>query len=77
MMFLPVSVKKCGRFLKAMWTNLLLFLIYLLWKGVKDMAVVYATLIVKGKKTFAQVPDKLKEAVRDILIALECPELAE
>lgn len=41
------------------------------------MAVVYATLIIKGKKTFAQVPDKLKEAVRDILIALECPELAE
>ena len=41
------------------------------------MAVVYATLIVKGKKTFAQVPDKLKEQVREILIALELPELAE
>lgn len=77
MMFLPVSVKKYGRFLKAMWTNLLLFLIYLLWKGVKDMAVVYATLIVKGKKTFAQVPERLKEQVREILIALELPELAE
>jgi hypothetical protein len=60
-----------------MWTNLLLFLILLIWKGVKDMAVVYATLIVKGKKTFSQVPDKLKEAVREILIALELPELAE
>ena len=41
------------------------------------MVVVYATLIVKGKKTFSQVPDKLKEAVREILIALELPELAE
>lgn len=41
------------------------------------MAIVYATLIVKGKKTFAQVPDKLKEQVREILIDLDCPELAE
>lgn len=41
------------------------------------MAVVYATLIIKGKKTFAQVPDKLKEQVKEILIDLECPELAE
>lgn len=41
------------------------------------MAVVYATLIIKGKKTFAQVPDRLKEQVKEILIALECPELAE
>lgn len=41
------------------------------------MAVVYATLIVKGKKIFADVPEKLKEQVRDILTALDCPELAE
>ncbi len=41
------------------------------------MAVVYATLIVKGKKTFADVPEKLQEQVRDILTALDCPELAE
>ena len=46
-------------------------------KGVYDVAVVYATLIVKGKKTFAQVPEKLKEQVREILTDLECPELAE
>ena len=57
------------------WINLLFWI--LTGKGVFDVAVVYATLIVKGKKTFAQVPDKLKEAVREILIALECPELAE
>lgn len=41
------------------------------------MAVIYVTLIVKGKKTFAQVPATLKEQVREILIDLEVPELAE
>lgn len=41
------------------------------------MAVIYATLIVKGKKTFAQVPAVLKDQVRQILIDLELPELAE
>lgn len=39
------------------------------------MAVIYATLIVKGKKTFAQVPVKLQEQVRQVLIDLECEEL--
>lgn len=39
------------------------------------MAVIYATLIVKGKKTFAQVPDKIKEQVRQVLITLEYEEL--
>jgi len=41
------------------------------------MAVIYATLIVKGKKTFADVPEILKEQVKEILIDLEVPELAE
>lgn len=50
-------------------------IIALIGKVVKDVAVVYATLIVKGKKTFAQVPASLKEAVREILIDLDCPEL--
>lgn len=77
-MMYPLNwLKKLNGFLAGMWNNLLLFLILCFWKGVKDMAVVYATLIVKGKKTFAQVPDKLKEQVREILIALELPELAE
>lgn len=39
------------------------------------MAVVYATLIVKGKKTFEQVPVKLKEQVKEILIDLDCSDL--
>lgn len=46
-------------------------------KEVYIMAVVYATLIVKGKKTFAQVPDKIKEQVREVLIDLDCADLAE
>lgn len=41
------------------------------------MAVVYATLIVKGKKTFAEVPNTIKEQVKTVLIDLDCPELAE
>lgn len=46
-------------------------------KEVNEMAVIYATLIVKGKKTFDQVPMKLKDQVKEILIDLEVPELAE
>lgn len=41
------------------------------------MAIVYATLIVKGAKNFADVPERLKEQVREILETLDCPELAE
>ena len=39
------------------------------------MAIIYATLIVKGKKTFAEVPERIKEQVRQVLIDLECEEL--
>ncbi len=46
-------------------------------KDVKEMAVIYATLIVKGKKSFADVPERIKEQVKEILIDLDCPELAE
>ncbi|MEI3222769.1 MAG: CD1375 family protein [Dorea sp.] len=41
------------------------------------MAVVYATLIIKGKKTFADVPERLKEKVKEVLVDLDCGELAE
>lgn len=37
---------------------------------------VYATLIVKGRRTFASVPQALRAAVREILVSLECEELA-
>jgi len=32
------------------------------------MAIIYATLIVKGKKNFADVPARIKEQVKQILI---------
>ena len=41
------------------------------------MAELYATLIIKGVKTFAQVPRTLKAKVREILIALDLEELCE
>lgn len=40
-------------------------------KEVPDMAVVYATLIVKGKKTIEQVPALIREQVREILADLD------
>ena len=55
--------------------RLLLFLMFR--KEVETMAVIYATLIVKGKKTYAQVPDKIKPQVKQILIDLECEDLIE
>ena len=53
--------------------RLLLFL--LRRKEVETMAVIYATLIVKGKKTYAQVPEKIKPQVKQVLIDLECEDL--
>lgn len=41
------------------------------------MAIIYTTLIVKGYKTFSQVPSILKEEVRRQLIELELGHLAE
>ena len=46
-------------------------------KEVETMAVIYATLIVKGKKTIADVPDRIKDKVKEVLIDLDCGELAE
>lgn len=52
-----------------------LLILFLCRKEVEEMAVIYATLIVKGKKTFAQVPMKIQEQVRQVLIDLECEDL--
>ena len=54
-----------------------LLLLFLFRKDVKDMAVVYATLIIKGKKTFADVPERIKEQVRQILVDLGHEDLVE
>lgn len=39
------------------------------------MAVIYATLIVRGYKTFEQVPGLIKEQVAEVLIELEAEHL--
>lgn len=49
----------------------------ILRKEVKAMVVIDATLIVKGKKTINDVPVVIREQVKQILIDLELPELAE
>ena len=44
-------------------------------KEVKEVATVYATLIIKGKRTFKSVPEKLKIQVKEILVDLDCENL--
>lgn len=52
--------------------SLRLFLLYILFvKEVRTMAVVYATLIIKGRKTIDQVPALIREQVKQILVDLE------
>lgn len=41
------------------------------------MAMFFAQRIILGKLTFAQVPEKLKEAVKQLLIESGLPELAQ
>ncbi len=41
------------------------------------MAVIYATLIVKGKKKITDVPLVIREEVKQVLVDLDLPELAE
>ena len=56
---------------------ILLLLTLLLKEEVNDMAVIFVALIIKGKKTFSQVPDRLKEQVRQLLIDLELEGLID
>jgi hypothetical protein len=39
------------------------------------MAVIYVTLIIKGKKEYADVPVRIKEQVKQLLIDLDCSDL--
>ena len=41
------------------------------------MAMAYATLIIKGRKAFKDVPDKIKDQVREILNDLDCGWMIE
>lgn len=64
----------------VVFTILIVFTINKLYnkrKEKQDMAVIYATLIIKGKRTIGSVPAVIKEQVKQVLIDLECPELAE
>lgn len=73
-MFPRRCVKKC----KGFWMKIIDWVLCLiLGKVVKDVAVIYATLIIKGLKKFSDVPNVLKDQVREILIACDCGELAE
>lgn len=49
--------------------------LFLLRKEVQDMAVIYATLIVRGYKTFDQVPNLIKGQVAEVLRELEAEHL--
>lgn len=75
-----MCLKKSGLKFRQFWMLIpmikYLLLKFLLRKDVNEMAVVYATLIIKGKKTFKEVPDLIKDKVRQVLIDLECEELA-
>lgn len=44
-------------------------------KEVLDMAVIYVALIVKGKRTYADIPDVVKPKVAEMLIDLELEDL--
>lgn len=43
---------------------------------VEDMAVVYATLIIKGKKNIDDVPARIRDEVKQVLIDLDLEALA-
>lgn len=58
--------------------GLLFFILKMVFrKEVEIMAVIYAALIVKGKKSIADVPEKIREQVKGVLIDLDVPELEE
>jgi hypothetical protein len=55
-------------------TNLIINILFR--KEVETMAVVYATLIIKGVKTIDDVPARIKDKVVQVLIDLDCGDLA-
>lgn len=46
-------------------------------EGVTMLAMLWAIQIINGKKTFSQVPAKLKNAVREILVDSGCEDLID
>lgn len=57
--------------------RLISFLFQILFgkEAVNMLAMLWAIQIINGKKTFSQVPAKLKEQVREILIDAGCEDL--
>jgi hypothetical protein len=53
----------------------LIFWLLELEGGEKDMARLWTVEIINGAETFAHVPAKLKEKVRQLLIVAECEDL--
>lgn len=49
-------------------------LLFQMYKEVENMVFVYVTLIIHGRRTFAQVPDNLKNAVKAELNAIGLDE---
>ncbi|EJX69541.1 hypothetical protein HMPREF1370_01740 [Enterococcus faecium P1123] len=75
MMFLKGTKKKSKQSCLNQTRDKIAF--YLLRKEVKTMVVVYATLIIKGKKTIGDIPSVIQQQVKDVLIDMDLPELAE
>lgn len=50
-------------------------MVFIKRKEVKDMAVIYVALIVKGKRTYKSVPETVKAQVKEMLIDLELEDL--
>lgn len=44
-------------------------------KEVETVAVIYVALIVKGKRTYADIPEVIKPQVKEILVDLELEDL--
>ena len=58
--------------------GLLFFILQRIFREEVDaVAVIYVTLIVKGKKTFDQVPERIQAQVKELRTDLDVPELAE
>ena len=57
--------------------SILLLILFLMNKEDKEMAVVYATLIIKGKRVFSSIPKTIKQQVADVLIDMELEELID
>ena len=62
----------------AFWRRLCMAVAFLFMKGSEDMmAMLWCQQIIRGNKTFKQVPARLKEQVRELLIDSGCEDLID